>query len=255
MKIRACPALIALALMGLAPAAAPADAVVSLDWGHFNVSLNGIPIGTEQFALDVHSDSLVVQGNAFEIMPRREANGAAVTLQKQVGIITGAVDFELRNYLSRQVFRGDTITRGVIPEAGDTLFTVYRERNGAGSADRCVLPPGRMFVIDSPPMFTTFTLICHSLHGKVFERRPIQLMMLGGRDTMLVSTVADLGIETIRWGARPVQARKLEFTNAQMHFFTWSSPDGRMLRAEEPEVGLRAERDAPAVKRRTKRAG
>lgn len=255
MKIPAPSALFALALLAVTAPAAMADGVESLDWGHFNLSLNGIPIGTEQFAVDRHGDSLVVQGNAFEIMPRREANGAAVTLQKQVGIITGAADFELRNYLSRQIFRGDTITRGVMPEAGDTLFTVYRERNGGGSADRCVLPPGRMFVIDSPPMFTTFTLICRSLHGKTFERRPLNLMMLGGRDTLLESTVADLGTETIRWGARPVLARKLEFTNPQMHFVTWSSPDGRLLRAEEPAVGLRAEREPPAVKRRTKRAG
>src|SRR5438093_1171655 len=64
---------------------ARAEDVRSVDWGHFNVSLKGTPIGAEQFSLDLHGDSLVVQGNAYEIMPRRDADGSAVTLQKQVG--------------------------------------------------------------------------------------------------------------------------------------------------------------------------
>lgn len=255
MKIPRLPLL--LALVALSAAAAPVHPEpVNVDAGHFNVFLDNRPIGTEQFSLDLTGDSLVVQANSFHVLPRREANGQEVTLQKQMGIVTGSEDFELRNYISREVFRGDTITRGIIPEMGDTLYTLYREKNGAGEGDRRVLPPGRIFVIDAPPMFTTFNLICRTLHGRTFDRRPMSLLMLGARDTVMESIVADLGTETIRWGSKPVQARKLDFSNAQMHFIAWVSPAGLMLRLEEPQIGLRAERDPPPIKpirRRPKR--
>jgi hypothetical protein len=252
MKIPHSPVLLALIVLSVSPSPAHPEAI-NVDAGHFNVFLNDRPIGTEQFSLDLTGDSLVVQANSYHVLPRRDSNGQEVTLQKQMGIITGSEDFELRNYISREVFRGDTITRGIIAEPGDTLFTLYKEKNGAGEGDRRVLPPGRIFVIDAPPLFTTFNLICRTLHGRTFDQRPMSLLMLGVRDTVMESMVADLGTETIRWGSRPVQARKLDFRNSQMHFIAWVSPAGLMLRLEEPEVGLRAERDPPPIKGRPKR--
>jgi hypothetical protein len=223
---------------------------VSVAAGHFNIFLDDRPIGTEQFELSITSDSLVIRANCFTIMPRRDENGAAVTLQKQMDIVTGSPDYDLLSYTSRQVFRGDTISRGIVTEANDTLFTRYRERNGAGVADRYIKPPGRMFVIDAPPLFTTFYVMCRMLHGKTFDQRPLTLLMMGERDTVMESTVRDLGTESIRWGARPVQARKLEFTNDRMRFMAWVSPSGALLRLTEPRVGLRVELDAPPIKKR-----
>jgi hypothetical protein len=240
--------------MLLALVAAPVRAeVINVDAGHFKVFLNDRPIGTEQFSMDLTGDSLVVQANSFQVLPRREEDGRQVTLQKQMGIVTASFDFDLRSYQSREVFRGDTVARGVLVD--DTLYTYFHERNGSGEADRRIRPPGRVFVIDSPPMFTAFNVMCRALHGRAFDSRPLTLLMLGvgARDTVIESTVTDLGIETIRWGAKPVQARKLDFSNAQLKFIAWVSPAGLMLRIEDPRIGLRAERDAPDVKPRPKR--
>jgi hypothetical protein len=224
------------------------------DLGKVNLYLNDRPIGVEEFSFEVQGDSLVIVANTYQVMPRREDDGRTVALQKQMGIVT-TLDYDLINYTSRSVFRGDTIVRGILPAVGDTLYTIYRERNTRGEADRRVLPPGRLFVIDSPPLFSTFNLLCRTLHGRTFDKRPLLLLMLGTRDTVIESTVTDLGTEPIRWGARPVQARKLEFVNERMDFLAWISPAGLLLRLEEPHVGLRAERQPPEIKRPTKRAG
>jgi len=110
------------------------------------------------------------------------------------------------------------------------------------------LPPGRVFVVD-PKVFICFDLICRSLHGKVFEHRPLTLFVLGARDSVVEATATDLGGETIRWGERPILARKMSIGDAQTTFVAWAAPRGNLLRLEETASGLRVERSPPAVKR------
>jgi hypothetical protein len=67
---------------------------------------------------------------------------------------------------------------------------------------------------------------------------------------VIEATATDLGSDTIRWGARPIQARKLEIGDEHMKFIAWAAPGGRMLRLAEPVSGLRVEREPAAVKSR-----
>ena len=99
------------------------------------------------------------------------------------------------------------------------------------------------------PTFVLFDVICRNLHEQSFEKRPVTVVVLGSRDTVLEATVTDLGADSIRWGARPVAARKLSISDRRTEFSVWVSPAGRMLRLTQPEAGLRVERDAPPVRR------
>ena len=83
-----------------------------------------------------------------------------------------------------------------------------------------------------------------------FTTRPLNVLTFGQRDTVVEAQVTDLGTETIRWAARPVVARKLEFRQGPTLFQAWVDPRGRMLRLEHVPSGLRVDRDPPAVKKR-----
>ena len=68
---------------------------------------------------------------------------------------------------------------------------------------------------------------------------------------MLDARAVVMGSETIRWGGRPVVARKVKLiADSQTTFTLWVGPQGQLLRLSEPLGGLRAERDPPPVKRR-----
>jgi hypothetical protein len=132
----------------------------------------------------------------------------------------------------------------------DTHYVAFREGGGAGEGISYVLPPGRLYVMEAQ-LITPFDLIGRSLHGRSFESRALNLLALGPRDTMLEARAVSLGNETIRWGARPVVARKLKIVaDTQTTFTLWVGPRGQLLRLIEPAGGLRAERDPPDVKRR-----
>jgi len=240
--------LLAIALFACAAAPLRADDgdVTHLDQGRFRLSLAGRPIGTEDFAFDVSGDSLVVTSHTHMNLPDRGA-GSPTALDKNMVMITNAEDFGLRRYFSTQGMGADTLLRGVEPEEGDTLFSVYRQNNGHGEGDRLVLPPGRLFVVDSPPQFASFGLMCHALQGKVFTTRPITLFVLGARDSLYEAQATDLGHERIAWGAAPVNARKLKFSDTTTEFFAWVSPAGNLLRIEQPASGIKAEREPPAA--------
>ncbi len=223
--------------------------------GRYDLRLGGRSIGFEEYALDLKGDSLVVDAHSRQSLPGRGANGTAFVINKTMTVVTDAFDFGLRRYTSSQITARDTLIRGVEPTASDTVFSVYRQLGDYGVGDRLVLPPGRLFVVDSPPMFSTFGLICRTLKDKAFDHRPLSLFVLGPRDTLLEATVSDLGRETITWAARPVSARKLRFSDGSSELLAWVSPAGQMLRFEQPSSGLRVERvaPAPAVRRATKR--
>ena len=224
--------------------ALPDTGSVELDHGSFQIYQADKLLGSEVFAFVSSGDSLLVTSRTFQVLPGGD------TLRKDVAQVVGLYDYGLRSYRSKQRFAGHLLSRGL--HLGDTTVTSARQFDVSGQVDEFVLPPGRLFVID-PKMFVCFDLICRSLQGKIFDRRPLALFVLGLRDTMIEATATDLGSETIRWGARPIQARKLEIGDEQTKFIAWAAPGGKLLRLAETVSGLRVEREPAAVKSRASR--
>ena len=212
---------------------AAAEDVRLVDRGTYKVYQNDRPLGAETFGMEEHGDTLLVTSQVFQAIPTPEG---ATKLEKNMRLLANRVDL------------------GLVLK--DTSFVSYREVDGSGEGVGLVLPPGRLFVLD-PQVFVLFDLIGRTLYDRAFESRPITVMLLAERDSVLDATVTNLGNETIRWGAKPVQALKLGIADSGQRgrFVMWLSPQGEMLRLEQPESGLRVERDAPAVKRRTPRGG
>ncbi len=219
----------------------PDSGGVELDRGSFQIYQADQLLGTEVFAFVGNGDSLLVTSRSLQVLPGGD------TLRKDVAQVLGLYDYGLRSYRSKQHFAGHRIGRGL--RLGDTTLTSERQYDESGEVDQLVLPPGRIFVMD-PKIFVCFDLICRSLHGKSFDRRPLILFVMGPRDTMIETTATDLGSETIRWGARPIQARKLEIGDERMKFIAWAAPGGKLLRLAETVSGLRVERVPAAVKSR-----
>ena len=131
------------------------------------------------------------------------------------------------------------LNRGVTP--GDTSLTLWRQENERGTGDVIVRPPGKIFILD-PQVFTLFDLISRDLFSRPFRKRPIQLLVLSTRDTVVQAMATDLGVETLRWGQRPVQARKYLIADTTSEFYTWMAPHGVMIKMEQPATGLRVVR-------------
>ncbi len=194
--------------------------------------------------MDQNGDTLVVRAESrLALTPPSDAPP-----DKMMALEVGALDYSLVRYTSTQIMGADTLRRGVETTPGDTTFTIYRELNDHGVGDKVAMPPGRVYVLD-PPLFTTFNFIGRTLQGKVFDRRPIGVLVLGTPDTLVEAVVTDMGSETIRWGSRPVAARKLLIEDQRTRFTVWIAPDGRMLRLRQPESEILVERLAPPVKR------
>jgi len=242
------PSLLLLLVLVAATPAAAQPATEAIDQGSFVLYLRDQPIGAETFGVAGRADS--INSAAHSYRKTRTAAGEEL-IEKQMVLVATRADFALRFYQSNETFRGKMIITGVVAGDEDTALTVFREeKDGAGVAHRLIAPPGRLFVLDSG-VYSLFNLICLNLHGKVFATRPISLLTLSaGRDTIVEAEVADLGTETIRWGARPVQARKFELRDRGTVFQVWAGPTGKMLRLTHEPTGLRVERDAPPVKGR-----
>jgi hypothetical protein len=234
-----------------APAPVPAADNPPDDKGNYNISLRGRAIGVETFSFTWMGDTLLVESSSHQQIP--DASGG-LELVKRSATFMHAADYGLRSYLSNQIFRGDTLVRGLEPTETDTVLSVMQEFRGAGQLSRKPTPAGRIFVLDSPPLFSTFDLIGRTLHGKPADRS-INLYVLADHDTAVVATVREVGYEPLRWGARPVTARKLEIVDGNTQFIVWMSPRGRMLRFEQPSNGLVVERDAGPVKPAARRGG
>jgi hypothetical protein len=222
----------------------PATQSTIVDEGVFIISQNGKQVRVEKFAFERRSDSLVVQAASTISAPGQPER----PVDKGMLLIVGALDYAMGSYRSQQITGPDTLRRGIDVAPGDTVFTLWRELNNAGTGDQLVMPPGRLYILD-PPLFTTFDFIGRTLQGKDCDRRPIQVFVLGPRDSLVDATVTDIGRETLRWGGRPVVARKLVIADEQTAFTTWVSPDGRMLKLEQPLAGIRVDRRPPPLKR------
>lgn len=237
--------LVLLAAAAIALGATPSWAK-TIDQGSFKIYRHDKALGAETFELAEGHDSLVVRARQYLSLPTSQGEEP---LERGADLLVSRVDFSLRDYQSTRTYRGATTTRGLV--LADTHYVAYREDRAGGIGESRVLPPGRLYVMDSQ-LVTLFDLICRSFHAKAFESRPINLLALGPRDTLLEARVVVLPNETIRWGAKPVVARKLQVVaDTQTTFTLWVSPQGQMLRLSEPVGGLRAERDPPDVKRRS----
>lgn len=233
------PLLAALALLALAPRAGAATSAL-LDLGRFTLSQDGQAARVEDFAFERYGDSLVVHAASA---PWR-ARETDLRFDKHMVLVADAREFELISYSSQRALPGDTVHRGITLARGDTAFTLWREDNGRGTGDVLARPPGRMYVLDAP-LFTLFGYIGWTMQGRAFDRRPVRIVVLGVRDTLVEGTVTDAGTQKLAWNGQSVDARKLLIGDQQTTVEAWFTPDGRMLRLEQARAGIRAERDAP----------
>jgi hypothetical protein len=229
----------AVTLLAFAPRTVAAPSVL-LDLGRFTLSQDGQAARVEDFAFERYGDSLVVRAASA---PWRERD-ADLRFDKQMVLVVDAREYELIGYSSQRALPGDTLRRGITLARGDTTFTLWREDNGQGVGDVVARPPGRVYVLDAP-LFTLFGYIGWTMQGRTFDRRPVHIMVLGARDTLVEGTVTDAGPQKLAWNGQSVETRKLQIGDQQTTVEAWFTPDGHMLRLEQTRAGIRAERDAP----------
>ena len=226
----------------------PPPATPNLDEGRLVVSLLGKPERVEDFVFQQVGRALVMQATSTVSAPGQNEHSG----DKSMLLVMSAADYAVERYKSEWIMGADTLWRGAGFSPGDTVCTIWRESPVGGVGDRVAVPPGRIYMLD-PPLYATFVAITWSLQGKVCERRPTKMLVLGARDSLVEGTVSEAATETIRWGGRPVVTRKLVISGEQTGFVAWVAPDGRLLRLEQPSAGLRVDREAPPVKKRTPR--
>lgn len=238
-----CSLLLALGVLFSAPALrAQQDPGPRVDGGRLIVLDRGTPVGYEDFEYERRGDSLIVSGVHTRNM--REAGGATVTWVKKFGLVVDGRDFGLRSYTSNLEVGGRLTVKGVVP--GDTAMTVYSEVDGAGTAERLVQPPGRLFVMD-PPLFTLFDVVCRSVSSQSLARRPVELVTLGEPAATARATMAAAGPDTIRWAGKRMISRRYVLADDQGTFLAWVSPQGQMLRLLHEASGLEVLREEPAA--------
>lgn len=232
-------ALLAVALA--APASRAQDAgPVTIDSGRLIVMDHGTPVGFEDFTYERRGDSLLVSGMHTRTM--RQGDGSTVRWVKKFGLVVDGRDFGLRGYASNLEVGKDLTVKGIVP--GDTAMTVYTELDGAGSAERLVQPPGRLFVMD-PPLFTLFDVICRNVSAQSLPSRPVELVTLGETSGTARAIATAAGLDTIRWGGKRMISRRYALTDERGAFLAWVSPEGHMLRLLHEASGLEVLREEP----------
>ena len=224
-----------------AHAQATADSI-GYDIGRFVVLDHGQPIATERFQFDRIADSIQVSATIERRM--RAPDGSTKAFQKQVSLVVDAFDYSLRHYTSNTRFDGHLSVKGILP--GDTVMTIFSEKDDVGSADRITQPPGRVFVMD-PLVFSLFDVVCRNVHGHILKSRPISLITLGQESATSEATVTVAGVDTIQWGGKRMIAERFTITDSSSTFLVWTSPKGEMLRLEHAASGLVVQRDEPAI--------
>lgn len=230
------PWMVAIALLAL-PVPALVLGAPQAERTTFEIRVHDKAIGTETIEFENGTDSLRVSSSSLQMLG---ASGRD-SLAKQTKTVATLEDLDLRAYASAQRFLGQTIERGV--ECEDTLIHLTTFANGRGEQDIAARPPGRLFVIDAGS-FVSFDLICRMLRGRAFVTRPVNMLILGPRDTVVTATLEDGGTETLRWGAAPVTARRITLTDRTGRYTMWMDPQGRMLRLENTWSGVRVDRKA-----------
>jgi hypothetical protein len=225
----------------------------TLDRGRFIVLDHGQPVATERFEYDRVADSLQV--SAVIERRLRAKDGSIKPFRKSVSLIVDSFDYGLRRYMSRTEFDGHVTVKGVMPT--DTLMTIYTEIDDAGTADRLVMPPGRLFVMD-PLVFTLFDVVCHNLQGHILKTRPISIVTLGQTSATSEATVTVAGADTVTWAGKRTVTAHYTITDESSTFQVWASPKGELLRLVHEASGLVVMRDetdgvAPAPRATTKK--
>jgi hypothetical protein len=236
------------AIVLVAAASRPAPAA-EVDYGVYIVSIQGKEVGFEHFVFDVYRDTIVVESGVRQLMTTR--NGPD-SLRKRIKMMVTTFDMALLNYQSNETLAGKLRTRGLV--MADTQYTAYWEVDGVGEGLVYERPPGRLYVHD-PEVYVLFDVISRDLSEKEFSSRPISLLVLGARDTTIEVRVTRLPPERIRWGHKPVEAKKLSLHDGFQELLLWSDQAGRLLRLEKPATGLRVERKPPPVKARSPGSG
>ncbi len=215
--------------------------------GTLTFAVGGRLLGTEVFRYEADGDSLIVNSEMYQTM---HSDAGSDTIHKRLTMSVDAASLSFRRYQSVHDARGHRLTRSLVVR--DSTISSFQEYDQRGEAVILPLPPGRLFVLDGG-MFVLFDIMCHSLAGSSFASRPLNLVALGRQDTVIEARVVDRGLDTLRWGGRPLQARHLEFTDGTIRYQAWAAPDGRLLRLTQPEMQVSVDRTAPAVKPRAPR--
>ena len=228
--------------LGFAAAALPmrasAQPLAPPDSATYVVFEYGTPVGNERSAFQNYGDSIVVSSETKRQF--LDEKGGRHQYSKTMVLVVDARDLGLLRYVSGQRLDGSTITRGLIP--GDTAMTYYRELDGAGSADRVVQPPGRLFVMDSQ-MFALFDVLCRSLVGKRFTTRRVQMLALQPDSLATpLATVTAAAEDTLQLGRLRITARHYTLEDPSARFDLWADRQGRLLRLTHDPSGLRVER-------------
>jgi hypothetical protein len=232
------------AALAVAHGATPAsNRQPTLDQGRFVIMSGGKRVGTEDFTFRILADSLCLLSKSLTLQD--PGDGKADTVDKQVFMAVGKDDYMLHTYQSNQTFRGKVQVRGIV--MGDTLFTLYREYDGHGQGDRLVLPPGRMYVMDSR-LYSLFELLFLSLQGQTFQQRPVLMLALGDRDTLVEATVARAGRDTLQIGGKPTVTARWRLSQGPVTLDMWTDAKGRVMRIAHRPTGLVVERQPEAVK-------
>src|SRR6185295_12566283 len=152
---------------------APVDSGAVIDQGTFKVYQRGRALGTESFEYDSRGDSLTVFSHIDQVLPGPSGD---VALNKEVVLVVGSFDYELRFYQSKMKVGGKDLLRALV--VNDTAFTSYRESSKAGGmGDRFDRPPGRLFVLDGQ-VFMLFDIMCRDLGRVSFTERPVSVVLL-----------------------------------------------------------------------------
>ncbi|HTR97701.1 MAG TPA: hypothetical protein VMH61_07335 [Candidatus Acidoferrales bacterium] len=241
MNVRRLPTLPALLLL-LAPAAAPAQETTStvIDSGRLVLYAHGRAMGSEEFQYERRNDSLFVTAHADHIAPG--ADGTPKHFVKDMGLIVDSDDFGMRSYTSSERFDGHQVNRTVTPQ--DTTFTATLEVDGRGTADRLVMPPGRVFVLDGG-VYTLFDIVARNLRGHLFGERPVSMLALGSPTAIVDATARDAGPDTVKWGAKRIVSQRVVLSDSTSTFTLWISPEGQLLRLEPAGVDMAVVREPP----------
>jgi len=243
-------ALALLAVLAMAGIARAQDAGFELvDRGRLVAFHGDTPIATERFLYERSADTLVILAHASR---RQTAEDGTVTpYVKSMTLIARADDFGLVRYASTETFGKHRITRNITPN--DTLIVVDTDVDQRGAGNSIERPPGRFFAID-PGLFTLFDIVGRNLHGRIYGPRPVQLVVLGEEAQSVQATATPAGNDTVTWGGRRVVTERVTLADSSGTFTLWLSPEGHLLRFEDPARQISVVREEPApppaVKRR-----
>lgn len=237
------------ALALAAPRAAAQDRIHEvLDQGRFVIASHGVPVALEDFEYERGGDSLYI--TSYETRNARSDDGTMKPYMKSMQLMVSRDDFALLGYLSTEKFDGHRCNRLIM--VNDTLLTVAIDKDEAGTADRLIRLPGRLYVMD-PNMYTLFDVVARNLHGHLVAKRQVPMVMLGEQNQCAFVDVAPAGRDTLRWGGRRVVADRMTIGDAGSTYTLWTDEQGRMLRLENAAADLVVMRKAPDVPAPAKR--